>query len=168
MNILGIDPGATTGWVLYDTEAKRVVEAGKFLDWLHSDECWSALQRSHRVIIESVIPAHGNIFPDTVATALYQGRLEERLSIPVDGRVTRLQVKRTLTEACHREPVVQDDKTVWQALCILHGDGCDAKPKTRKGVEVSPGGSIGCVTTHERAALALVVAWAIREGHWKL
>jgi len=162
MNILAIDPGSTTGWCLYDTLARTVLDSGQFQNWMHSEECWNALQRSHRVVIESVLPAHGNIFPDTVATALYQGRLEERLSIPVDGRVTRLQVKKTLTEACHREPVVRDDKTVWQALVVLHGPGSDVKPTKKR-----EGGCIGRVTSHERAALAVAVAWAMTNGVWK-
>ena len=157
MRILGIDPGATTGWVLYDSEAKRVLEAGCFRGAEHSVELGAAVCRSERLVIEKPV-AYGPTRPDVVECAWVAGILFHRFGCEV---MTRREVKRILTDATNRDVRVVDDATAWAALVLLHGEGSEVKPtKTREG------GSIGRVTTHERAALALVVAWLMARGLW--
>lgn len=157
MKILAVDPGATTGWCVYDTEARRVLAAGQF----RGDEVTEELQRecikADRVVLERPV-AHGPTRPQVVDCAWIAGRLAERLCAEP---LTRREVKLALTAATQRDVVVVDDATAWAALVLLHGEGSDAKPVTRKGVEVSPGGALGRVTSHERAAVALAVAWAL-------
>ena len=167
MLILAIDPGASTGWCLYDTEGKRVVDCGTFERW-HCADMANAIGRNRveYVVIESVVPARGGIYPQTVEAALIQGHLEEFIEcrlVNQPQRMTRGDIRKTLSAAVHRDPVVVNDKTAWQALTILHGDGSDRRT-TKKG---GPGGCIGDVMSHERAALAAAVAWAIANGQWK-
>lgn len=167
MLILGLDPGATTGWCLYDTEGRRVIDCGTFERWYCADMA-NAISRNkvEHVIIESVVPARGGIYPQTVEAALIQGHLEEFIEcrlVNAPHRMTRGDIRKTLSTAVHRDPVVVNDKTAWQALAILHGPGSDRRT-TKKG---GPGGSIGDVASHERAALAVTVAWAIANGHWE-
>lgn len=157
MKILAVDPGATTGWCVYDTEARRVLAAGQFRGDEVTDELQRARSSSDRVVLERPV-AHGPTRPQVVDCAWIAGRLAERLCAEP---LTRREVKLALTAATQRDVVVKDDATAWAALVLLHGEGSDAKPVTRKGVEVSPGGALGRVTSHERAAVALAVAWAL-------
>lgn len=159
MLVLGLDPGATTGWCLYDTEAKRVVEAGKFRGVEYSSEMSAAVSRAKAVVVEKPV-AYGPTRPDVVECAWVAGILWHRFGSEF---MTRREVKQILTDATNRDVRVVDDASAWAALVLLHGEGCDAKPSKKNG----PGGSIGRVTSHERAALALVVAWAMHAGVWK-
>ena len=156
MILLGIDPGATTGWVHYCADQRKVLAAGNFRGDDLPEAVWKPGYTIEHAIIESLVPARGNIFPAVVDSAVTQGHIERQL-IHRPHRMTRLEVKQTLTEAVLREPVVKDDKTAWQALVALHGPGSDQK-RTKDRQE----GCIGLVTGHERAALAVAVAWAIR------
>lgn len=167
MLVLGLDPGATTGWCLYDTEAKRVVKCGAFEQW-YCAEMADALcgVRFEHVVIESIVPARGGIYPQTVEAALIQGHLEEFVENSMlfkPQRITRGDIRKALSAAVHHDPLVVNDKTAWQALVALHGD--DSGRKTTK--KCGPGGAIGDVSSHERAALAAVVAWAMHAGVWK-
>jgi predicted secreted protein len=67
--------------------------------------------------------------------------------------LTRREVKLALSEATQRDVVVTDDATAWAALKLLHGDLCDKK-----------GGALHGVKAHERAALAVAVAFALRQA----
>lgn len=157
MLVLGLDPGATTGWCLYDTDARRVVDSDTFKE----SEAPSGLIAMRRdiCVIERPV-AHGPTRPQVVDCAWHAGKLAVIMqAVPM----TRREIKLILTEATQRDVVVKDDATAWAALVLLHGEGCDAKPSKKNG----PGGSIGRVTSHERAALALVVAWAMHAGVWK-
>jgi hypothetical protein len=78
--------------------------------------------------------------------------------------MTRIEVKKILSAATHGEIIVRNDSTAWAALKLLHGDGCDKKPRRKKGQIVDPGGCIGNVKSHERAALAVAVAWWLKSG----
>lgn len=150
MLILGIDPGATTGWCLYHGGKQQVLGAGTFNRHHWSDEASEAMAVADAVAIESFFEPHGGIYPDTVLAAMTEGRLQEAVAAtrgvePV--LYTRLSIKQALTEATLREVVVQDDRTCKAALVLLHGDGSDKK-----------GGAIWPATNdHRRAALA--VAW---------
>ena len=159
MLVLGLDPGSTTGWCLYDTEAKRVVDCGSFREHAVTQECQAAYQQAAHTVIERP-KAYGPTRPQVVDCAWTAGRLCEGFSAI---EFTRREVKEVLTTATRKDVSVRDDATAWAALVLLHGDGCDVKPSKKNGL----GGSIGRVTSHERAALALVVAWAIQQGHWK-
>lgn len=156
MIVLGIDPGATTGWVLYDTDHRTAISSGDF----RGDDIPSEMP-AHGidfVVIESLHEPRGNIYPAVVQAGITQGHIERQMRWLPMHRITRADVKTILTEATLREPVVRDDKTAWQALVALHGDGSGDRP-TKKHA----GGCIGSVTAHQRAALAAVVAWCIRE-----
>lgn len=167
MRILGIDPGATTGWCDYDVDARRVLECGTFDDHHDGGMLARVVPTADVVVVESFIKPHGNIYPAAVVSAITEGRLVERIA-SLQGHdpvlITRHDAKLALTSATQRTVVVVDDKTVWAALVLLHGEGSDQKPRRRKGVIVEAGGAIGGVTSHERAALAVAVAFALREA----
>lgn len=157
MLILGLDPGATSGWVLYDAEAKRVVDCGTFKETNAPQELVDDLRHDYCVIERPV--AYGPTRPQVVDCAWHAGQLAIVMqAIPM----TRREVKQLLTEATNRDVRVVDDASAWAALVLLHGEGSDQKPTKKR-----EGGCIGRVTSHERAALALVVAWAIANGHWE-
>lgn len=151
MIVLGIDPGATTGWVLYDTALRVAIASGDFRgDDVPADVPSVGIDR---VVIESLHEPRGNIYPAVVQAGITQGHIERQMRGLPQQRITRAEVKAVLTEATLREPVVRDDKTAWQALVALHGGEQAAKK----------GGPLHGVKSHQRAALAAVVAWCIRE-----
>ncbi len=169
MRVLGLDPGATTGWCLYvDTDAGRYVEACGEFD--RHDDCGVLREhgpRADAVVIESMHKPRGSIYPATVLSAITEGRLQERV-VRATGQepwlISRHDVKLELTAATQRTAVVVDDKTAWAALVLLHGDDSARKPKRRKGVVVDAGGPLGLVTGHARAALAVAVAFVLRRS----
>jgi hypothetical protein len=144
--LLGIDPGKATGWCLYDSNARRVLRAGLFPEHLRTPEFTQAETVANLIIIERPV-AHGPTRPQVVECAWIAGRLRQATGAE---ELTRLQIKQTLTLATHGEVVVRNDATAWAALQLLHGDGCDKK-----------GGALHGIRAHERAALAVVVAWAV-------
>lgn len=160
--VLGIDPGATTGWCLYDSAARRVVACGSFPGHdVHG--VLPADAQGAVCVIERVLP-HGGSFPDVVHAAYTAGRLVEIMRghggiAPVE--IPRHDVRGALQEGTHGAIRVKDDKTVWAALVLLHGDGSDAKPTKKNGMQ---GGPLGLVTGHARAALAVAVAFVLRRG----
>jgi hypothetical protein len=153
MMLLGIDPGATTGWCLYNTEQRRVEDCGDFRGTDLPDGCKAAAERCDHVIIESLHEPRGGIYPAVVVAGITQGHIERQLILYGVQRITRHEVKMLLTEAVHREPVVQKDKHAWEALLVLHGGDKAAKK----------GGPLHGVKSHQRAALAAVVAWCFKE-----
>ena len=162
MKVLAIDPGATTGWCLYDTDARRVLDAGQFRG---ADVGMPpAVLSAEAAVIERPV-AHGPTRPQVVDCAWFAGLLcawlEDRF--PGDAHtLTRLEVKQALTAATHGEVHVKNDSTAWAALKLLHGgEGCDRKARKKNGEVIEPAGPIGGVKSHERAALALAVAWAL-------
>ena len=166
MRILGIDPGATTGWVIYhDAGTGRFVEAcGEF----RGDDMLSSMPGRFWSVDAAVIErpvAHGATRPQVVDCAWIAGCLWRDLWAMVGcdkcHTVTRLEVRQALTAAVHKVVSVRDDKTAWAALTLIHGDGSDRKPRTRKGVVIEDGGCIGRTTGHARAALAAAVAWRL-------
>ena len=76
MNVLGIDPGATTGWCLYDSTKRRVLEAGQFPRWA------LVLQLSEvvDVAVLEVPKAYGPTRPQVVDCAYVAGRLAEKVT----------------------------------------------------------------------------------------
>lgn len=155
MIVAAFDPGATTGWCAYDATTQRVTARGQFHRHEIPLDAIEAARNSAHVVIEGFGEVHAGIYPQTVAAAVTCGRLIERLiheahREPVE--LTRLDVKRALTAATLREPVVTDDRSAWRALLVLHG-GDDAAKK---------GGPLHAVKAHERAALAVAVAFVLR------
>lgn len=168
MIVLGIDPGATTGWCTYDTDRRHVINRGTFRGVDHTDEDYLAFA-PHRIdvaVLERPV-AHGPTRPEVVDCAWFAGQLARDAKQWADAVhiLTRLEIRQTLTAATHGVVRVINDATAWAALKLLHGgDGCDDKARTRKGVAISPAGPIGGVTSHERAALACAVAWVLRNN----
>jgi Holliday junction resolvasome RuvABC endonuclease subunit len=148
--VLGVDPGATTGWCVYDDYTRCVVESGTFQgDAIDSSDAWSWTWKVGSIVIERPV-AHGPTRPQVVECARTEGILfatlrREGLRVL---ELTRLQVKQALTIATHGEVQVRNDATAWAALKLLHGgDGCDKR-----------GGALHGVKAHGRAALAVAVA----------
>lgn len=158
--ILAIDPGAKTGWVTYHVEDERVVDCGTFETCCIDEIPDDAVESADVVVIERIV-AHGPTLPAVVEAAYVCGRIVGEIPRSV-FEFKRHEIRKTLTDATYGEVRVKNDATAWAALVLLHGEGSDAKPRTRKGVEVDPGGSIGRVRSHERAALAAAVAYVYR------
>lgn len=167
MNIIGIDPGSKTfGWCELDTETRAV------RGWETNVEgaiTWARVVSNDVVVIELPV-AQGPTRPDVVEASRWAGVVEGILLArgPAEPEVMRrIDVRKTLTEATHGTIHVKNDATAWQALCELWGKGSDKKPKKSKGKVVEAGGPLGEVKGHARAALAVAVAWAISNGHWR-
>lgn len=166
MRVFGLDPGATTGWCVYDSIDRRAVDAGEFRGHDMPMTAISALRTCELVAVEAFTQVAAGIYPATVQAAYTCGRLVERLEgvllAPAVVELSRLAVKKALTAAVHGEVHVKNDATAWAALKLMHGANSDAKPRTRKGVVVAPGGPLGIVKGHGRAALAVAVAATLR------
>lgn len=150
MNILGIDPGVKSGWAIYDSVSRGVVDGGEF------DE-FALPEFSHRVdvaVLERPV-GMGPTRPQMVHCGYVAGRLAERMRRFVRSEeLTRLQVCQGLTAAMYGQILVRNDATVWAALKHLHG-GEQAGKK---------GGPLFGVKSHGRAALAVAVALSLREA----
>jgi hypothetical protein len=173
MNILGIDPGATSGWCLYDTQHRRAVASGEFPHFNFNDTpiYHVAHERACETIVIERPRGYGPTRPQLVDCGYVCGRLIERMESVLCADVeelVRLDVCKILTAAVHDAIRVRNDATAWAALLLLHGgEGAAKKAKVKKGVTVEPAGSLGIVTGHARAALAVAVAWSLRQevGH---
>lgn len=164
MRILGIDPGATTGWVTYDADHKAVIRAGQFRGH-ELDIPEAAMWDADTIVIERP-EAYGATRPQVVECAFIAGHLcGEIRQMDLVQQLTRRQVCKILTDACSlpTEDRVRNDATAWAALKLLHGPNSDRRPRVRDGQVVEPGGAIGMVRSHERAALAVAVAWSLQQ-----
>lgn len=164
MRVLGIDPGATTGWCLYvDSDAGRYVEqCGQSSGTDVLAEAEHAIRRADVVAIERP-KGYGPTYPQVVEAAYVCGYIAAALGeqgIDVH-EIVRRDVCALLTDSVHGVVRVKNDATAWAALVLLHGDGADRKPKRKKGVVVDAGGPLGSVTSHARAALAVAVAYVL-------
>ena len=147
--ILGIDPGQTSGWCIYDTDARRAVASGQFenADLPYIEQLFDI------VVIERPTGYFGSP-PAMVECGIVFGMLHERLDQAHEVEsLKRHDVKRILSDATHREILVKNDATAWAALKLLHGGEASAKK----------GGPLHGVKAHERAALAVAVAWGLRQ-----
>lgn len=151
MKVLGIDPGAQTGWCLYDSDARRVMASAHFagFDMPEIDlPC-----RVDLAVIERP-RGYGPTRPQVVDCAYVAGRLVERVRRELYLEVYELErreVCRRLSDAMHGVLNVRNDATAWAALVALHGGEGAAKR----------GGPLHGVRAHERAALAVAVAWTL-------
>lgn len=160
MRILGVDPGATTGWCLYDAASRTVVDCGHF-QGADAGERLFCLP-ADIAVVERLRP-HGASYPQVVEAAYTCGRLVEWLFC-VEKMEThemfRDDVRKALQDSVYGAIRVKDDKTVRAALVLLHGEGSDRKATKKNG----PGGVLGAVTGHCWAALAVAVAFSLRKG----
>lgn len=162
--LCGIDPGERTGWCLYDPDARRVVRACTVtqadwpdLDFFTKDTLHFAVERPK---------GYGPTRPQLVECGIVFGQVWGRLcgdNLRAEW-LDRREVCMILSDATNGEVRVKNDSTAWAALCLLHGDGADKKPKVHKGVVVEPGGPLAGVRSHERAALAVAVASFLKKG----
>ena len=163
MNILAIDPGATTGWTIYDSTKRRVIDSGEFDGCDVPAETPHSWYSVHMVLIERP-KGYGPTRPQVVDCAYVAGRLYGRF----DGKfpqgiheMYRKDVCKALTDAVHEIIRVRNDATAWAAVKELHGgEGSDSKG--RLGTKKLPAlmcGPLGGVKSHGRAATALAVAW---------
>lgn len=168
MLILGVDPGAVTGWAVYESADRRVIASGQFNEHQISKQCkdWIFSLTVDAVVIERP-KGQGPTRPQLVECGITFGRLAAYLESKFGERrvyeMLRYEVKSSLSAATHGEVNARNDASVWAALLLLHG-GEDAGRKATKKNPVP--GAIGLAKSHERAAVAVAVAWAIREGVW--
>lgn len=153
MRVLGIDPGATSGWCIYDTDG-RVLGAGCFVDDIvpHDEPTVTLWQTADRCVIERP-RGYGPTRPQVVDCAWVAGRLS-LLVQDATGRMVnpmeRKDVRKQLQLATLGTVRVTNDASAWAALLLIHG-GDDAGKK---------GGALHGVKSHARAALAVSVAYA--------
>lgn len=156
--LLGIDPGETIGWCLYDTDDRRV---NAFADYPCEDALGAGVveffkQHAGRwvqVVIERPKVYGGIARPDVGETCVQFGRLFEmfRQNGSTPCCPTRIEIRKALTDATQGVINVRNDATAWQALKVLHGgDKAD-----KKGGKLH--GFLG--KGHAKAALAVAVAW---------
>jgi hypothetical protein len=157
--VLGVDPGATTGWVAYDADQKLVLDSGEFRDAELSAEFTGWLDRADRCVLERP-RGQGPTRPQVVECGIVFGMLYEKIQRDVleTSWLYRLTVCQRLTFALHGTITVRNDATAWAALVALHGANSDSKGRTKKGVQIEPPGAIGRAKGHGRAALAVAVA----------
>lgn len=162
MRILGIDPGKTTGWCIYDSEAERVVSSGQFPD---SGVAWQGdITRCDEIVIERPRVVHGSA-PPVGDTCIDAGILWHKLLTlhrKAPHWLTMTEIRKRLTAATHGAVNARNDATVRAALVVVHGYDSDRRPKIRKKQVVEAGGTIYVRNAHERDALA--AAWAFAYG----
>jgi hypothetical protein len=178
VKILGIDPGATIGLCVYDTETRRAVWADQYtaLGAAMAGISYARLWKGAEVIgierariygaggasvantIEQVgwlLASLGASLPDNSAAIVRCGGDVHTLE--------RRAVVSALSAAVGQS--VKGDAGVWQALCTLHPGGSQrpvaGKPATRQkpAVDAVEAGPLYGVSSHARAALA--VAWTL-------
>lgn len=169
--ILGLDPGATTGWCLYNPVTRRAIECGEFEGHEYGGTAFDLVLHGAgsgalHVVIERP-KGYGPTRPQMVDCGWVGGRLAERVSRRESlhprevHELTRMEVCKILTAAMHGALNVRNDATAWAALIDLHGEQAGLKAQRKKGVEIAPAGPLGIVTGHARAALAVAVAWSL-------
>jgi hypothetical protein len=178
VKILGIDPGATIGLCVYDTETRRAVWADQYtaLGAAMAGISYARLWKGAEVVgierariygaggasvantIEQVgwlLASLGASLPDSSAAIVRCGGDVHTLE--------RRAVVSALTAAVGQS--VKGDAGVWQALCTLHPGAAQrpvaGKPATRTkaAVDAVEAGPLYGVSSHARAALA--VAWTL-------
>lgn len=161
MIVLGIDPGETTGWCVYDTEARRVVASGNVQQ---AQLRWRELPYFDVVVIERP-EGQGATRPQVVDCAWWAGQMYGMAVAlfysPIEALPRRAVVKALSTAV---GTSLKGDAQVWWALCELHG-GTEAarkgKAATKRAPEVTAGPLAGC-QSHARAALAVAYAWGLK------
>ena len=150
MRILGIDPGVTTGWCLYDSTRACVIRAGEFPGFQFPEPTeW--LAEVDVAVIERP-KGYGPTRPQLVDCGYVAGRIVGELrQLEAVRELTRLEVCKSLTAAMSGEVRCRNDSTVWAALLHLHGGE----------LAVKKGGPLYGVKAHARAALAVAFVWGV-------
>lgn len=152
MIVLGIDPGATTGWCAYDGEGRRALASGCFRDYRVDHDVMVRARMPNVVVVIERPKGYGPTRPELVDCGYVCGRLAEQFDmVNAPAEITRIDVKNALRTATHGEVPVKNDSGVWAALLLLHGGESAAKK----------GGPLHGVRSHGRAALAVAVAWCL-------
>lgn len=158
--ILGIDPGKTLGWCVYDVRERRVVNSGQVKDVdPMSREIWhrvlvtlSPFITFDAIAIEGVGAFGGKLGGPLLQTAIQVGRLVERAH--VSGTpwtvITQPDVKRTICGRTDLKDGAVND-------CIREHVGGD------KGTKKNPGPLYG-VGGHAWSAVAVAIAASIQHG----
>lgn len=150
MRILGIDPGATTGWCRYDTVRACVIAAGEFPGFQFPEPTeW--LAEVDVAVIERP-KGYGPTRPQLVDCGYVAGRIVGELrQFEAVRELTRLEVCQALTAVMCGVVQCRNDSTVWAALLHLHGGELAGKK----------GGPLYGVKAHARAALAVAFVWGL-------
>lgn len=156
MIILGIDPGATTGWCMYDSDARRVLASGQVQEAMMR---WQDVPWCDVVAVERP-KGYGATRPQVVDCAWVGGQLyaESTAHCGASMALTRPEVVKALSLAIGA--TIRGDAAVWQALVELHGGAGVADRRAKKATKTTPaidGGPLAGCSGHARAALA--VAW---------
>ncbi len=152
MRVLGVDPGMTTGWVIWDDEARRVIDSGEFPEHHAEPEMLRYLHDGKTKIVVERPVGQGATRPTMVDCGITSGILWQRLGVFSEPDwITRHEVKKRLTRATLKEPTVVNDTTCRQAMRTLFGEDAFKKGKPLYGVTGS----------HRLAALAVAVAYTL-------
>lgn len=149
MRVLGLDPGGKTGWAVYCTRARAVVQSGVCEGAMLP---WGDVVQVDAIAVERP-EAYGAARPQVVDCAWIAGVLYAQglAAAPVVVTLYRRQVVKEVGKALGA--TVRGDAEVWRALCEMHGPDADKRAsKTTAGGPLS-----GCIS-HSKAAVA--VAWA--------
>ena len=159
MKVLAIDPGpVVSGWVLFDSDAQRVLEAGKedptsdVLEFVRRGETPGG--RSWEMVACEMIASYGMpVGADVFETCVQIGRLMEVWESTTGGHVVRVKRQKAKLLLCQSSRA--KDANVSQALKDRFGEVGTAK---------NPGPLFG-VAKHAWAALAVAVfASEVGEG----
>lgn len=165
--ILGVDPGTGhTGWCIYDTVAKRALDAGQIATpptfrMRDFERAFGCVTGWDIAAVEKPV-GMGPTRPSMVDVGIAFGCIVSFLGHAFE--LSRLDVCKALASALHGAHPVKGDAGVWDALVMLHGAGSDKRGRTKAGVVLEEPGAIGIATGHARAALAVAVAHFIRCG----
>lgn len=154
MIVLGLDPGATTGWCVYDSQARIATASGRSCDVAVLAEAEHHIAAADAIVIERPKGYGFNTRPQMVDCGYVCGYIVSALN--QTGRdvleLTRLEICQALQSELHGVIRVRNDATAWAALLEMHGGAAAAKK----------GGTLYGVKSHGRAALAAAVAWTLR------
>lgn len=179
MRIIGIDPGKTIGMVLYDSDARKVIDATEMKgetallgirdfahDWIHMDKVTAVAVEWPRIYSKA-----GNEVADTcIQTGMIWWMLGAR-GMPFESgnwiyqkgvylhSITRQQVVKTLSETMGQ--AVRTDAGVWAAMLELHGGKGVAD---RRATKTIAGGPLALLSGKPHAKAALAVAWAVSKS----
>lgn len=180
MIVAGIDPGGTVGVALYETKLRRVVFAGEFASpaAAHAAICKETANiGSHAgfVAIEGVQSYGERVGRSVFDTAQQIGWFSAKFGLPFTGphvlpnpEVRAILVRSDRSEAAlnamlrnlHGGKKESTRAAVAEVTPTFRKDG---RP-WRKGVAGVDAGPLHGVTGHSWSALAVAVAWAVREG----
>jgi hypothetical protein len=152
--VLGIDPGPThCGFVIYDTESCRVIEAHKNLEVVETITGIDFHSSRVSLVVIERVQSYGIAGSSLLRTSETVGRLQqtaESLRIP-----TLLMYRREILRILDVTGKGNKDSLVRQRLIEMHG----GDRRTAQGTKKEPGPLYG-VASHAWSALAVAVSGA--------